>query len=101
MDIWGIVLKILSTCWEEVLKKFGLLARKLCIWMHGGGGALVVSIEIWILFVTSLYSLVGLTWDVLLIPKIWNHIFLLLPYTGWGKCRFIVVHIEKNTIINK
>lgn len=53
--------------------------------MHGGGGALVLNIEIWILFVTSLYSLVGLTWDVLRIPQIWNHIFCCYLIQGGAK----------------
>lgn len=44
-----------------------------CVCLRGGGsggGASVLSTEIWILFVTPLYLLVGLAWDVLVVPNI-------------------------------
>lgn len=35
-----------------------------------GGISLELNVELSILFVTSLYSLVGLAWDVLVVPNI-------------------------------
>lgn len=44
----------------------------MCVW--GGGGSVGIAselnVEISILFVTSLYSLVGLAWDMLFAPNI-------------------------------
>lgn len=42
----------------------------MCGGWGGDHGALLLSIESWILLVTSLYSLVGLAWEVLVVPNI-------------------------------
>lgn len=50
---------------------FRLGSRYVCMWGGGSGGCVSVSsMEIWVVFVTSLYLLVGLAWDVLVVPSI-------------------------------